>query len=280
MTDIMAGIGLAQLKRYPEMLHRRREIIGRYDEALKNSNVQVLNHYDPDHSSSGHLYIVRLLDMDVAERNEVIVKMAEHGIACNVHYKPLPMMTAYKALGFDITNYPNAYNQYRNEVTLPLHTRLTNEDVEFVISNLSISFPDKVMYKHFFKRLFDLIIALFALPFVLLLILIMVPLIWLTDRGPTFYNAQRVGLNGKIFKMFKFRSMKVNAPDIRNTDGSTFNSSDDPRVTRIGRFIRKTSIDEIPQILNVLIGDMSLSVPALYYRAYLMPNTMTFGANA
>lgn len=109
------------------------------------------------------------------------------------------------------------------------------------------------MYKHFFKRLFDLIIALFALPFVLLLILIMVPLIWLTDRGPTFYNAQRVGLNGKIFKMFKFRSMKVNAPDIRNTDGSTFNSSDDPRVTRIGRFIRKTSIDEIPQILNVLI---------------------------
>ena len=117
------------------------------------------------------------------------------------------------------------------------------------------------MYKHFFKRLFDLIIALFALPFVLLLILIMVPLIWLTDRGPTFYNAQRVGLNGKIFKMFKFRSMKVNAPDIRNTDGSTFNSSDDPRVTRIGRFIRKTSIDVIPQILNVLIGDMSFVGP-------------------
>ena len=89
----------------------------------------------------------------------------------------------------------------------------------------------------------------------------MVPLIWLTDRGPTFYNAQRVGLNGKIFKMFKFRSMKVNAPDIRNTDGSTFNSSDDPRVTRIGRFMRKTSIDEIPQILNVLIGDMSFVGP-------------------
>ena len=135
------------------------------------------------------------------------------------------------------------------------------------------------MYKHFFKRLFDLIIALFALPFVLLLILIMVPLIWLTDRGPTFYNAQRVGLNGKIFKMFKFRSMKVNAPDIRNTDGSTFNSSDDPRVTRIGRFIRKTSIDEIPQILNVLIGDMSFVGPRPVLPD-LMPNTMTFGANA
>lgn len=135
MTDIMAGIGLAQLKRYPEMLHRRREIIGRYNDALKNSNVQVLDHYWLDHSSSGHLYIVRLLDMDVAERNDVIVKMAERGIACNVHYKPLPMMTAYKALGFDIADYPNAYDQYRNEVTLPLHTRLTVEDVEYVISN-------------------------------------------------------------------------------------------------------------------------------------------------
>ena len=135
MTDIMAGIGLAQLKRYPEMLHRRREIIGRYNDALKNSNVQVLDHYGPDHSSSGHLYIVRLLDMDVAERNDVIVKMAERGIACNVHYKPLPMMTAYKALGFDIADYPNAYDQYRNEVTLPLHPRLTDEDVEYVISN-------------------------------------------------------------------------------------------------------------------------------------------------
>ncbi len=135
MTDIMAGIGRAQLKRYPEMLHRRREIIGRYNDALKNSNVQVLDHYGPDHSSSGHLYIVRLLDMDVAERNDVIVKMAERGIACNVHYKPLPMMTAYKALGFDIADYPNAYDQYRNEVTLPLHTRLTDEDVEYVISN-------------------------------------------------------------------------------------------------------------------------------------------------
>ena len=135
MTDIMAGIGLAQLKRYPEMLHRRREMIGRYDEALKNSNVQVLDHYGPDHSSSGHLYLVRLLGRDVAERNKVIVKMAERGIACNVHYKPLPMMTAYKALGFDIVDYPNAYDQYRNEVTLPLHTRLTDDDVEYIISN-------------------------------------------------------------------------------------------------------------------------------------------------
>lgn len=135
MTDIMAGIGLAQLKRYPEMLRRRRELIGRYDEALKGCPVQVLVHYGADHSSSGHLYIVRLLGWDVAERNDVIVRMAERGIACNVHYKPLPMMTAYKALGFDIADYPNAYDQYRNEVTLPLHTRLTDEDAEYIISN-------------------------------------------------------------------------------------------------------------------------------------------------
>ncbi len=137
MTDVMAGIGLAQLKRYPEMLRRRREIIGKYDEGLKGCNVQVLNHYGDDHTSSGHLYLVRLLDMDVEGRNAVIEKMAERGIACNVHYKPLPMMTAYKSMGFDIADYPNAYNQYRNEVTLPLHTRLTDEDVEFVISNFA-----------------------------------------------------------------------------------------------------------------------------------------------
>ncbi len=135
MTDIMAGIGLAQLKRYAELLHRRRQIIERYNEALKYCNVQVLDHYGEDHSSSGHLYLVRLLGKDAEYRNSVIEQMAERGIACNVHYKPLPMMTAYKAYGFDITDYPNAYNQYRNEVTLPLHTRLTDDDVEYVISN-------------------------------------------------------------------------------------------------------------------------------------------------
>ncbi len=136
MTDIMAGIGLAQLKRYPEMLRRRRQIIEKYNEGLKDLNVAVLNHYDDDHCSSGHLYLVRLLGKDVEERNAVIEKMAERGIACNVHYKPLPMMTAYKAFGFDIANYPNAYNLYRNEITLPLHTRLSDEEIEYVISNL------------------------------------------------------------------------------------------------------------------------------------------------
>ena len=135
MTDISAAIGLVQIRRYAELLHRRREIIERYNEALKDCNVQVLNHYGEDHQSSGHLYLVRLLGKDSAYRNEVIRKMAERGIACNVHYKPLPMMTAYKNLGFDIKDYPNAYHQFENEVTLPLHTRLTDEDVAYVIGN-------------------------------------------------------------------------------------------------------------------------------------------------
>lgn len=135
MTDVMAGIGLAQFKRYPGLLERRRQIIETYDAALKGLPVQVLNHYGDDHLSSGHLYLTRLLGKSMEERDEVIVKMAEHGVACNVHYKPLPMMTAYKALGFDIKDYPNAYNQFVNEVTLPLHTRLSDEDVDYVIGN-------------------------------------------------------------------------------------------------------------------------------------------------
>lgn len=135
MTDIMAGIGLAQLSRYKGMLERRRHIIEVYDNALKNLPVAMLNHYGPDFAGSGHLYLTRILGRTDQERREVIVKMAERGIACNVHYKPLPMMTAYKALGFDIKNFPNAYNLFVNEVTLPLHTRLSDEDVEYVIGN-------------------------------------------------------------------------------------------------------------------------------------------------
>ena len=135
MTDITAGIGLAQLKRYPEMLRRRRVIIERYNEGLKDCNVALLNHYGPDHNGSGHLYMVRLLGRTREETNKVIEEMASRGIACNVHYKPLPMMTAYKALGFDIKDYPNAYHLFENEITLPLHTRLSDEDVEYVIEN-------------------------------------------------------------------------------------------------------------------------------------------------
>lgn len=135
MTDIMAGIGLVQLKRYPEILRRRQQIINRYDEVLRDQYLQLLLHYGENHTSSGHLYLVRLIGREIDERNEIIIKMAERGIACNVHYKPLPMMTAYKNLGFDIANYPNAYNQYRNEITLPLHTRLSDEEIEYVLAN-------------------------------------------------------------------------------------------------------------------------------------------------
>lgn len=143
MTDVVAGIGLAQLKRYPEMLYRRRQMIGRYNEAIDKLNdnldathqVKYLNHYSENHSSSGHLYITRLLGRTDEERRAVIIEMAKRGIACNVHYKPLPMMTAYKALGFDIKDYPNAYHLFENEITLPLHTKLTDEDVEYVIGN-------------------------------------------------------------------------------------------------------------------------------------------------
>lgn len=135
MTDIMAGIGLAQLKRYPEMLRRRRQLIEKYNVAIAPYAVTVLDHYGNDHSSSGHLYLVRLDGATAEQRNDVIVRMAERGIACNVHYKPLPMMTAYKAMGYDIKVYPNAYAQYQNEVTLPLHTRLTDDDVEYILEN-------------------------------------------------------------------------------------------------------------------------------------------------
>lgn len=133
MTDIMAAIGLAQLERYPDMLKRRREIIERYDAAFKPLGIMPLKHYTKDVSSSGHLYICRVPSVTVERRNEIIVKMAENGVACNVHYKPLPMMTAYKNLGFDISNYPNAYSQYEGEITLPLNTKLTDAEVEYVI---------------------------------------------------------------------------------------------------------------------------------------------------
>ncbi len=133
MTDIMAAIGLVQMKRYPALLARRREIIERYDAAFKPLGVDVLTHYTDNHLSSGHLYITRVPNISLEERQAIIVKMAERGIATNVHYKPLPMMTAYKQLGFNIANYPNAYAQFVNEITLPLHTRLTDEEVQYII---------------------------------------------------------------------------------------------------------------------------------------------------
>ena len=135
MTDIMAAMGLVQMKRYPNMLLRRKAIIERYDKALKVAGIEVLEHYNDNHQSSGHLYITRVPNISTEQRQEIIEKMAEEGIATNVHYKPLPMMTAYKNMGFDIKNYPNAYAHFANEITLPLHTRLTNEEVDYIIEN-------------------------------------------------------------------------------------------------------------------------------------------------
>ena len=132
MTDVAAAIGLKQLERYPNMLARRKEIIGRYDAAFKPLGIETLDHYNTEHQSSGHLYITRIPGITPEQRNEIIIKMAERGVACNVHYKPLPMHTAYKKLGFDIADYPNAYALFANEITLPLHTCMSDEDVEYV----------------------------------------------------------------------------------------------------------------------------------------------------
>lgn len=136
MTDIMAGIGLAQLKRYTKMLERRHEIIKQYNEAMKELPVQILNHEDEGHRSSGHLYIVRIKGIKEEKRNEIILHMAERGITCNVHYKPLPMMTAYKTMGFHIKDYPNAYSLYENAITLPLYSILKDEEVAYIIQSL------------------------------------------------------------------------------------------------------------------------------------------------
>ena len=133
MTDVVAGIGLAQMKRYSGLLSRRKEIITTYDAAFRPLGIETLNHYTSEHQSSGHLYITRVPGITLEQRNEIIIKMAEEEIACNVHYKPLPMMTAYKNLGFDIADYTNAYQRFANEITLPLHTKLTDEEVNYII---------------------------------------------------------------------------------------------------------------------------------------------------
>ncbi len=133
MTDVLASIGLAQVRRYPELLKRRKSIIEKYDKNFRPLGLETLNHFDDNHESSGHLYITRIPGIDTDSRNKIIEEMAKVGVACNVHYKPLPLLTAYKNLGFDIKDYPNAYDHYKNEITLPLHTKLTDEEVDYVI---------------------------------------------------------------------------------------------------------------------------------------------------
>ena len=136
MTDIMSAIGIAQLKRYPEILEKRKEIINKYNEKLDGlENIRILKHYTEDNNSSGHLYLTRILNINTEIRNSIIEKMAEMGIATNVHYKPLPLLSAYKELGFKIQDYPNAYEMYKNEITLPLHTLLKKEEIEYILNN-------------------------------------------------------------------------------------------------------------------------------------------------
>lgn len=136
MTDLQAGVGLAQMQRYPEMLKKREAIVKRYNEAFEDLDVSFLPHYTDGHRSSGHLYLMRINGASEEQRNEIIIKLAELGIATNVHYKPLPMMTAYKNMGFDIKDYPNAYDFYKNEITLPLYTKMTDEQLDYIISGV------------------------------------------------------------------------------------------------------------------------------------------------
>ncbi|NLZ53425.1 MAG: capsular biosynthesis protein, partial [Thermoanaerobacteraceae bacterium] len=136
MTDIMASLGLSQLQRYPTLLKRRREIIELYNHGLKGCNIDILEHFGNEYSSNGHLYMVRLNGKNEAARNHVIIQMAKKGIATNVHFKPLPLLTAYKKMGFNIEDYPNAYEMYKNEISLPMHTQLTDEQIRYVVNCL------------------------------------------------------------------------------------------------------------------------------------------------
>ena len=137
MTDVLAAIGLVQLSRYPEMLERRKQIIEKYDAAFKPLGVEVLPHFTKEHTSSGHLYITRIPGVSDAQRREIIIRLAEQGVSTNVHYKPLPMHTGYKKMGFDIKDYPNSFARYENEITLPLNTCLEDDEVDYVIERFT-----------------------------------------------------------------------------------------------------------------------------------------------
>ncbi len=144
MTDITAAMGLSQLKRYEKMLCRRRELIEQYNRGILSMGFQSIEHYNSQMNSSGHLYLVRIPGINEAQRNEMIIRLAKHGVACNVHYKPLPMLTAYKNLGFSIEDYPNSFNMYMNEITLPLHTQLSNDDINYVLEALQKAYSEVV----------------------------------------------------------------------------------------------------------------------------------------
>jgi len=146
MTDIMASLGIAQLKRYQDILNRREELIQLYEQGLKDFDVSYLKHYSDNYYSSGHLFLLRVNGLNEQQRNELIIKLAEEGISCNVHYKPLPMHSAYKKFGFKIEDFPNAFEMYQNEITLPLHTLLTEDDIKYITSQIiSNQYVSKVL---------------------------------------------------------------------------------------------------------------------------------------
>ena len=278
MTDIMASIGLVQLKRYDALLARRREIIGMYDKALESLPVNVLNHFDTDHKSSGHLYLIRVQEKTREECNEIITKMAEHGVATNVHYKPLPLLSAYKNMGFDIKDYPNAYALFENAITLPLHTKLTDEEVKYVTDVLKecigccmrkwdelpkfmrtdeVKQYYDILIRHEkelrLKRYFDILLSMILLVILSPIMLVISIAIKLDSPGPVIYKQVRVTQYGKKFHILKFRTMVQNADKM----GTQVTISQDSRLTRVGKVIRGCRIDEFPQLINVLRGEMS-----------------------
>lgn len=280
MTDVVAGIGLAQMKRYKGLLERRKEIIGKYDSAFKPIGIEVLDHYTESHQSSGHLYITRVPGITLEQRHEIIVKMAEAGVACNVHYKPLPMMTAYKNMGFDIKDYPNAYALFENAITLPLHTKLTDEEVKYVTDVLKECIGQEccmrkwdelpkfmrtdevkqyydILIRHEkelrLKRYFDILLSMILLVILSPIMLVISIAIKLDSPGPVIYKQVRVTQYGKKFHILKFRTMVQNADKM----GTQVTISQDSRLTRVGKVIRGCRIDEFPQLINVLRGEMS-----------------------
>ena len=274
MTDILAAVGLIQLKRYESLLERRFELIELYEKSLNKNLMSTLAHSSSTFRSSGHLFLVNIKNFNLEQRNHLIQKMADLGIATNVHYKPLPMFTAYKKLGFNIENFPNAYNQYLSEITLPLHTLLSNDDVVYVANSINKCVSEIIGWSEAFdvdlvkevkiskitlitKRLFDLISSSIGIILLLPFLIVISIIIKITSKGPVIYKQVRVGRNGKNFRIYKFRTMIVGA----DKSNQLITVGNDSRVTKFGKILRKFKLDEFPQLFNVLLGTMSIVGP-------------------
>ena len=271
MTDVCAAIGLAQMTRYDSMLERRRQIITRYDQALAPAGVTSLRHYEDGSVSSGHLYLANLPGLGEEARNEFIERMAGADVACNVHYKPLPLLSAYRDLGFSIEDFPQAYALYASEVSLPLHTSLTDEQVDYVISCALETLAamgrlydwDEVADRYEalarrgvqlrLKRLLDFVGATILMVLLGWLFIILAALIKLDSPGPVFFRQRRVTQFGREFRIVKFRTMTHRPAD----PGDQITRGNDPRVTKVGAVLRRYRLDEISQLIDILRGTMS-----------------------